>query len=209
MRLTIDPTDRYVCVMERRTGSREKLLQAARIMFLERGYPGTSLSELVSEVGVTKGSFFHHFTTKEELALEVLLAEFETTAGTVASGSFVDVSDPVERVIEFIDHTDRNAEDLWNRGSLLGVFAASLAATSPQIEALVSQAYRRLADGIAPIFEPIAERAGGQPDATALAEHFLTIIEGGATLAQAHADPQHLHKALRGFRHYVSLLSAD
>jgi TetR/AcrR family transcriptional repressor of nem operon len=193
--------------MARKTESKEKLLATARTLFLERGYPATSLNDLVAGVGVTKGSFFHHFKSKEELALEVLLLEFERTADVLSAGPFAAATEPLERVLAFIDHTDRHAEALWVRGSLLGAFAASLAATSPRIEALVSKAYRRLVDGIAPLFEPVAERTRGRPDAAGLAEHFLAVIEGGATLARVHDDPYHLHQALGNFRRYVVLLT--
>jgi TetR/AcrR family transcriptional repressor of nem operon len=195
--------------MARKSDSKEKLLATARAMFLERGYPATSLGDLVAGVGVTKGSFFHHFQSKEELALEVLLLEFEQTAGVLSTGPFSTASDPMERVLGFIDHTDRHAEALWARGSLLGAFAANLAATSPRIEALVSKAYRRLVEGIGPLFEPVAERTRGRPDAAGLAEHFLAVIEGGATLARVHDDPHHLHQALANFRRYVVLLTRN
>jgi TetR/AcrR family transcriptional repressor of nem operon len=192
--------------MPRKTDSRHQLIEAARALFLERGYAATSVNDIAGRVGVTKGSFFHHFATKEELALEVLLTDFETTAEAMASGPFAGIPDPVERALGFVDHTDRIAETLWSRGSLLGTFASTLSAASPQISSLVSRAYRRLADGIAPIFDPIADRSVWNVRGMELAEEFLAVIEGGATLARAHDDPTRLHNALRGFRRYVELL---
>ena len=50
--------------------TRERILDAAAAAFARSGYEGTSLNELVRESGLTKGAFYFHFGSKEELALE-------------------------------------------------------------------------------------------------------------------------------------------
>lgn len=192
--------------MPRRTDSREKLIATARRLFLEKGYPATSLNDVAAGAGVTKGSFFHHFDSKEELGLEVLVTDFEATADALVDGPFSRVQSPVERALAFIDHTDRIAERVWGHGSLLGGFASSLAATSPRIRSVVARSFERLADGIAPIFEPLANLSVRKVSGEELSRQFLAVIEGGATLARAHDDPAYLHGAIRGFRHTVELL---
>lgn len=47
--------------------TRDALLEAARELFGERGYPGTSIDEVVARAGVTKGAMYHHFHGKEDL----------------------------------------------------------------------------------------------------------------------------------------------
>jgi len=47
--------------------TREKILDAAQGMVLERGYSGVSIDKLIESLGVTKGAFFHHFKNKKEL----------------------------------------------------------------------------------------------------------------------------------------------
>lgn len=44
--------------------TRQKLLEAALVVFGQRGYDGTSLDDIAAEAGVTKGSIFHHFGSK-------------------------------------------------------------------------------------------------------------------------------------------------
>ncbi|ACY95933.1 MULTISPECIES: TetR/AcrR family transcriptional regulator [Thermomonospora] len=55
-------------------GGREKILRAALGCFSRDGVAGTPLGRLLSESGVSAGSFYHHFTGKEEVAA-VLYAE--------------------------------------------------------------------------------------------------------------------------------------
>jgi len=56
-------------VQERARRTRERLLEAAALVFARDGYERASLNGLIRESGLTKGAFYHHFSSKEELAL--------------------------------------------------------------------------------------------------------------------------------------------
>jgi len=51
--------------------TRDQIMTAARRLFAERGYHQTSVYDLFERAGITKGAFFHHWKTKEDLALAV------------------------------------------------------------------------------------------------------------------------------------------
>ena len=50
-------------------GSKTKLLEAALQVIRTKGYAATTVDDICEQAGVTKGSFFHHFKSKDELAL--------------------------------------------------------------------------------------------------------------------------------------------
>ena len=52
--------------------SREKVLQAANILFVRSGYSGASMNMIAKEAGINKSLIYHHFSSKEELWNEVL-----------------------------------------------------------------------------------------------------------------------------------------
>ena len=52
--------------------TRASILQTAATVFAERGYTDTTLAELIARSGLTKGAFYFHFASKEQLALAVL-----------------------------------------------------------------------------------------------------------------------------------------
>lgn len=52
--------------------TREFLLQTAAEVFAERGYAETTMTELIARSGLTKGAFYFHFSSKEQLALAVI-----------------------------------------------------------------------------------------------------------------------------------------
>ncbi len=63
------PDDRsYIYVMARprlSEGTRQRLLQHGMSAFLQQGYHGTGIKQVLDEVGVPKGSFYNYFASKE------------------------------------------------------------------------------------------------------------------------------------------------
>ena len=59
-------------VQQRGEETRERILQAAMASFAERGYDGTPVNTICAEAGVSKGAFYHHFSSKQGVFLELL-----------------------------------------------------------------------------------------------------------------------------------------
>jgi len=55
-------------------GTRERILDIARELIAERGYSGTSISQIAARLGTSKAALYYHFKSKEEI-LDALLAE--------------------------------------------------------------------------------------------------------------------------------------
>ena len=58
---------------------RNELLDCAQALFFERGYEATTISDIIERAGVSKGGFYHHFASKEEM-LEALAARLARDA---------------------------------------------------------------------------------------------------------------------------------
>jgi len=61
-----------VTIQPRAEETRTRILDAAAAGFAERGYDGTSVAEICDRAGVSKGAFYHHFPSKQDLFLELL-----------------------------------------------------------------------------------------------------------------------------------------
>jgi len=68
---------------DRGTETRRRILEVAAEAFADRGYAGTSLSDVLQASGVTKGGFYFHFPSKEALALATLRHKQEQWTGVV------------------------------------------------------------------------------------------------------------------------------
>jgi AcrR family transcriptional regulator len=79
---------RTVRATERGSATRQHILAVATEEFLAHGYAGTSLSDLIGAAGITKGGFYHHFPSKEALAVEVVrVRQDEWAAGVVEASA--------------------------------------------------------------------------------------------------------------------------
>jgi TetR/AcrR family transcriptional repressor of nem operon len=182
------------------TRSQSSILKTACSLMLKYGYAATSVDDICSQAGVTKGSFYHFFATKEELGLTVLNRFYEEGAARVASGAYVEVKDPYQRLLGLFDHLEAIGPHLWRDGCLMGNFACELAESSQIIRRRVAEIFAELTTRLTPIFQPIAHRP---KEAAELAEQTLMVIEGAVVLARAHDDPGRISAGLRRFRRTI------
>jgi AcrR family transcriptional regulator len=81
---------------------REKILEAAELLFARRGFAGVGLSEIADAVGLSKSSLFHHFATKAQLyaaVVERILRDIEA----VLVRALAEGGSPVERLDRWVD----------------------------------------------------------------------------------------------------------
>ncbi|MFO1474232.1 MAG: TetR/AcrR family transcriptional regulator [Lysobacterales bacterium] len=83
--------------------SRQRLLDAALHEFRSRGYAATTVDDLCRAAGVGKGSFFHHFPSKEALALEAVNHWNAMTGALFAQAPYHAPADPRDRVLAYVD----------------------------------------------------------------------------------------------------------
>jgi len=188
----------YPFPMARQT-AREKLLDAALKIMLEKGYSSTSVDELCEAAGVSKGSFYHFFKTKEDLGVELLRDYHRRGSEAFAAGPHGQIPDPKERALAFVDHLLNIAAPMWGPGCLIGNFALDLTDAHPALQQEVSDTFRSVSDGMAAILAPLDPDQG--PGAgNDLAEDFLVTLEGALVLARAHDDWAYVTRALNRFR---------
>jgi TetR/AcrR family transcriptional repressor of nem operon len=182
--------------------SKERILAAAKELFLARGYAATTVDAICEKAELTKGSFYYSFDSKEDLGLAVLDWSLRRSVQMLASGPHVRITDPVEKAFAFLIHLEKCSPDLWSAGCLLGSFALELADTNSRMQQVVAEMFQAVADNFAESLQPIAAQyAGKQARASSeLADSLLSLIEGSIILAKAHRDPTRIPKAIRGFR---------
>src|SRR6187401_3036749 len=83
--------------------SKLKLLDATRDVVRQRGYAATRVEDICAAAGVTKGSFFHHFDSKDELALAAAARWRENADALFAAADFNAIEDPLERLLGYVD----------------------------------------------------------------------------------------------------------
>src|SRR6202051_4193872 len=80
-----------------------RLLNAALMVIRTKGYSNTTVDDICEAAGVTKGAFFHHFKSKEELAVETAKHWGTVTSGLFAAAPYRALPDPLDRVLAYVD----------------------------------------------------------------------------------------------------------
>lgn len=116
--------------------ARQALLDAALRLVRERGYAATTVDDICRAAGRTKGSFFHHFASKDALAVAAAEHWTETTGAVFAAAPYQDIADPLERLLGYIAF---RRTILTGELAAFTCFAGTLVqetyATSPEIRA--------------------------------------------------------------------------
>src|SRR5262249_36276386 len=91
--------------MAPRTGpaTRKKLLDAAVRAIREKGYAATAVEDLCARTAVTKGAFFHHFESKDALALAAIDHFGQRAEAMFDSAPYRQLADPRDRVLGYVD----------------------------------------------------------------------------------------------------------
>jgi TetR/AcrR family transcriptional repressor of nem operon len=189
--------------------ARQKLLDAALSVIRTKGYEATSIDELCAEAGVAKGSFFHHFKSKE--ALGVAAADYwsEMTSAVFAAAPYHRHGDPLERVLGYIDFRKAILTGAVPEFTcLVGTMVQEVYDTCPEIrdacEASISGHAAKIAADIAAAIE--AHGIDADWTAQSLALHTQAVLQGAFVLAKAKDSAEIAAASVDHLRRYVELL---
>ena len=124
-----------------RPSLREKLASSAVDTLHTLGFRGCSIQDITEAAGVPKGSFFNHFENKEDLAIDALRRYLE---GTRADMLFDESVPPLQRLKNhFTFLSERIVEFGFERGCMLGLFAAEMAREYPKMREELREVFDR------------------------------------------------------------------
>lgn len=189
--------------------ARNRLLDAALREIRTRGYAATSVDELCRAAGVTKGAFFHHFPSKEALAV-ASAGHFGAMAEALfAQAPYRQLTDPVDRVLGYVAFRLVILQGaLPDFTCLLGTLVQETYASHPAITA----ACEAQIVGHALMLEPdiaaamIATGLVADWSAAGLALHIQGVLQGAFILAKATGGPAVAAESVRHLLRYLAML---
>ncbi|QMW23228.1 TetR/AcrR family transcriptional regulator [Sandaracinobacteroides saxicola] len=192
-----------------RRDGRTALLDAALKVIRRQGYAGTTVDDLCREAGVTKGAFFHHFASKEALAVAAAGHWSETTGGFFTAAPYHDHPDPLDRVLGYIDFRRAILQgEVPDFTCLVGTMVQETYSTAPAIrDASAASITGHAATLVPDITAAMAERGlRGGWTAESLALHMQAVLQGAFILAKATGDAAIAAASVDHLRRYVELL---
>jgi|HubBroStandDraft_1064217.scaffolds.fasta_scaffold95502_2 TetR/AcrR family transcriptional repressor of nem operon len=194
---------------EVRHESKTRLLDAALHVIRAKGYSATRVEDLCEAAGLTKGSFFHHFDSKEALAIAAADYWIEGTGALFASAPYHELSDPVDRLLAYVDFRKALLTgDLPDFTCLVGTMAQEVYDTYPAIRDACNRSISEHAATLVPDIEEAMRQRDMHPDWTAesLALYTQATIQGAFILAKAKHTREVAATTIDHLRRYLELL---
>ncbi len=182
--------------MGRTSDARERLIQAAGQLFHTRSYEAVGVQELCEAAGVNKGSFYHFFPSKDDLAAAVIDAQWVAVRDEILAPTLADDVAPLARISRFFERLARDQRSARrDLGVTPGCPLANLSGELCTHEPKLRRKLARVFDGMRAALEATlrdAVAAGELPrgtDVSRRAEALVALTEGALLLSAAHDDP--------------------
>lgn len=190
--------------------SKTKLLIATLGVIRAKGYTATRVEDICESAGLTKGSFFHHFASKEELALAAAKYWGEVTGGLFDSAAYQSLTDPVDRLLGYVDFRKAILQgELPEFTCLVGTMVQEVYETHPAIREACEKSISDHAATLEPTIAEAISKYGideSQWSARSLALYTQAVIQGAFVLAKAKGGPEVAVDSLDHLRRYLTML---
>lgn len=174
--------------------TRERIVEAADKLFYQHGFEKTSFADIADEVQLSRGNFYYHFKTKDEMLVDVIALRAARTQSMLDAwaGS---APTPSARLRCFAEMLVHNREDIQRYGCPVGTLCAELAKLEHPAQGNAGMIFGQFRSWLSKQFEALGHSEG----ADALAMHLLSRSQGIAALANAFHDETFI-------RHEVELI---
>src|SRR5262245_40033523 len=177
--------------MSERT-TRNHIIAAAYRLFYRRGYEHTSFSDIAAVVRISRGNFYHHFKTKDEILDAVINARLADT-GKMLEQWEIEGKQPADRIRSFIHILIANRADIKRYGCPVGTLCSELAKLNHAAQGEANKLFTLFRTWLRRQFTLL----GRKTDADALAMHVLARSQGVATLANAFDDEKFIRQEVK------------
>lgn len=195
------------------TATKTTIMDTAEDLVLHRGFAGTSVDSIIGEAGVTKGAFFHHFPSKQDLA-HALIERF----ARLDQGHLFEKMDradklqrdPLQQMLVFVGLFIEEAEIVTqpSPGCLMGSYVYEAGLFDDHTLSVIQDNMIMWREELTRRFEKIAEAhpPSLEVDLPALADLMYVIFEGAFIMSRSLKEPNMVAGQLRHYRNYLELL---
>jgi len=193
--------------------TRERILDSAQTLILERGFAGVSVDQLCQHLGLTKGAFFHHFKSKRELA-RALIRRFadeglELFRGNLARARRLS-DDPLQQLLILVGLYEELFANLTEPypGCLLASYVYELQQFDAETRAIINEEFILSRTEVTKLIRAIMEKypPRREVDPVALADGFMSAFEGAFILSKSLNEADITVKQLRLYKTAIEAL---
>ncbi|THK34537.1 TetR/AcrR family transcriptional regulator [Ensifer sp. MPMI2T] len=179
----------------------ELIVEKADALFYEGGFDATSFADIAAAVGISRGNFYHHFKTKDDILDAVIGRRMERTRAMLEAWK-AEGESPRERILSFIHMLIANRTQIMDFGCPVGTLCSELTKLDHAAQSRATEILGLFRDWLTEQM-----RALGAPDqAETLALHLLSWSQGVAVMATAFKDEAFIRNEVAGIERWLSSL---
>ena len=178
--------------------TKQRLLDVGMAMLLKHGYSDLGVQTLLVEVGIPKGSFYHHFADKEDFALQVIDAYQGNVHALLEATLLSPGRPPFDRIRAFFDGVRAAYAEEGYLGCFLGALGQELSGASDVFRRKIDGCLDEIAAGLRYCLDEACERGelAVGTDTTAMANLLVNAWEGAALRSRLARTSQRLDGVL-------------
>ena len=189
--------------------TKQKIIEKAAIVFNQNGYAGTSISDIMKVTGLQRGGIYHHFKTKDEIAI----AAFDYTLSPIVAGTISNVereNTAIDRLHAFVNSFKGfTAQQLVAGGCPVLNTAVESDDTHPAMRLHVQKAVNNIRALIGSIVE-LGIRQGEivvNTDIEQVSTILFVTIEGAIVMSKLYSNDVYLDRAIAHLHQYIKALA--
>ena len=163
--------------------TRDRIIETVDRLFYQQGFEATTFADIASAVGISRGNFYHHFKTKDDI-LDAVINQRMANTEQMLDHWEVTGNDPAERIRSFIHILIVNGEKIRKFGCPVGTLSSELAKLNHSAQSDAAGLFTLFRTWLGRQFSALG--FGAKSDG--LAMHILGRSQGVATLANAFDD---------------------
>jgi TetR/AcrR family transcriptional repressor of nem operon len=195
------------------TATREKILAAGYDLVIGQGYAATTVDQIIRSAGITKGTFFHHFPSKDAMAdamFEAFTRRDEAAFAATFGRAEALTKDPLQQVLVAVNLMEEMFRALGTEepGCLVAAYAYQDDLMTPAAKAGSRRMLEMWRDRVVELLEQarLQHRPRIDVDLVAVGNMLTVLIEGGFIAARIYGDNEVVFSQLKLFRQHIELL---
>jgi len=189
---------------ESKGSKRERLLQAAALLFHRQGFEHTSLADIAAKADVPLGNVYYYYRTREDL-LQAVTEDRRATMDRKRA-RWEDLPSPRDRLLAYVDSFAANEKEFTAHGCPAG----SLCLEANKIGGEVAEhAAAVLEDSLAWLEKQFSAMGFGKRVAHENAAHLLSARQGSVLLANTFKDPAFTRQEVTRLKQWLADMPAE
>ena len=182
--------------------TRDRIVDKADQLFYEQGFEHTSFAQIAEALGISRGNFYYHFKTKDEILDEVIGHRLVRTNSMLESWE-LEGETPMDRIRSFINILVMNRAKIKRYGCPVGTLCSELSKLAHPKKEHANELFTLFRTWLRRQFEQL----GHSDDADELAMHLLALSQGIATLSSAFQDEKFIYSEVNRLNEWLASLT--